>query len=287
MHKSILKMFCALKNFIYFLKVLAIFFLMLHLIYWAQNLIGATFKWLQIFVPILSFFNGIGELISKGSIDLFGAVFEFKYGIAVLIYIGLYYFWNSIILFIENIEDKYDDVHRYIKKNEEKVCNITLHTEQEITELKINRYKIAVLTSLKKKFSHKELGYNIEEQNKIMNDFISSKTGVSPIPFEGGFLYEFEDFNHVDSILTVFFKLLKSNTPLNYTICIEVVDGNDRVCLEELSHLISLAHVNKISTFSNCVYRYKFNRGHRFGTSQLGLFQKGNDTLEVHEFIEI
>jgi hypothetical protein len=38
---------------------------------------------------------------------------------------------------------------------------------------------------------------------------------------------------------------------------------------------------------SNTHYRYKFNNGHKYGTSQLGLFQKENDTIEVFEYIEI
>lgn len=287
MHQFILKIFSKSKNFIYFLKILAIFFLMLHLILWVQNLTSAHYGWLQIFVPILNVFIGIGESISRGSIDAFGALFEFKYMIAVCIYIGFYYLWNYTIILIEKLEDKYDDVHRHFKKTEENAYNVTLHTEQKIQEWKINRYKVFVTTSIKKKFSHKELGYDLNEQNDIMNDFLMKKTGVQMIMHNGGFLYEFDNFFRIDDTLEIFFKLIKSSAPLDYVICVETVEETDKLCLEKIDELAGLGHVNKISTFADCVYRYKFNRGHRYGTSQLGLFQKDNDTVEVHEFIEI
>ena len=42
--------------------------------------------------------------------------------------------------------------------------------------------------------------------------------------------------------------------------------------------------MNKITTLANTVYRYNFNENQRYETSQVGLFQKGNDCFEVHEF---
>ena len=41
-----------------------------------------------------------------------------------------------------------------------------------------------------------------------------------------------------------------------------------------------------MQNLSNVVYRYKFVDNPKYETSQLGLFQKGDDTFEVHEFIE-
>ena len=120
-----------------------------------------------------------------------------------------------------------------------------------------------------------------------MNKFLIEKTGVSPIPYEGGFLYAFDNFASVDSVLENFFKLIKSNAPLDYIICIQIL-GNDLVKEEaQLKKLISLRFMNKISACSDTAYRYKFNSSHRYETSQLGLFQKDNDTFEVHEFREM
>lgn len=287
MNKLILKMFGFLRSFFHFLKVLTMLFLMLHCIFWAQNLIGSDFGWLKIFTPILSVFVAIGGAFSKGSVDLFGAVFEYKYMIAVGLYIGVYFLFNYFMLVVDKIEDKYDDLVRFVKKSQENVYNSSLKRQQEKNEKSIKKYKILVSTSIKKKFSHTELNYNLEEQNKIMNKFLVEKTGVVPAFYNGGFLYSFNDFDNVDNILEIFFKLIKSNSPLDYVICFQIEENSEDECLKNLDTLLGLRNENKISMLSDSAYRYKFNAAHRYGTSQLGLFQKENDTIELHQFIEI
>ena len=287
MHKLVLKTFNFLKNVVYFLRILTMFFLMLHLLLWIQNLINGNFVWLTPFKGFLNIFISIGESITKDSINLFGALFEYKYMIAVGIYVGFYYICNFFILLLDGLEDKYDDVHRYVKKSQENSYNISLKHQQVLQESQYNSYKIFITTSLKKKFSHPELGYNLEEQNQLMNKFLISKTGVVPVKSDGGFVYSFNNFNDVDSILYIMFKLIKSNSPLDYVICLQVIEGGEQACMNALRELGELKHQNKISMFANSAYRYRFNKCHRYGVSQIGLFQRGNDTIEVHEFIEI
>ena len=287
MHKLILKTFGFMKQFVYFFKILTMFYIILHLFYWIQNLISGQFVWLKPFLPILKLFVSAGELVSEGGTELLGAVFEYKYFFALLFYIGFYFIFSFIIIMLHNLEDKYDDVHRFVKKTQENSCNRNLRIAQENTERSIFKFKIAVFTEIKKKYSHEELGINLQEQNVIMNKFLIDKTGVVPVEFSDGFLYSFDNFFKVDSILDVFFKLIKSNSPLQFAICIQVQDGNEEKCLNELKLLSELKHFNKITMLSNTAYRYKFNNGHKYGTSQMGLFQKDNDSIEVHEYIEI
>lgn len=287
MHRLILKTFSFLKNTVYFFRILSMFFLMLHLLLWIQNLIDGNFVWLTPFKGFLNIFISIGASFTKESIDLFGALFEYKYIIAVGIYVAFYYLCNFLIYILNCLEDKYDDLNRYVKKSQEESYNTSLKHQQEKQEAQFNLYKIFIVTSLKKKFSHSELGYNLNEQNQLMNKFLIDKTGVVPVQYEGGFIYSYNNFNTVDNVLYNMFKLIKSNSPLDYVICLQVVEGSERQCMEDLKLLAELKHTNKISMFANSAYRYKFNNGHRYGTSQLGLFQKTNDTIEVHEFIEI
>lgn len=287
MQNFVLKIFNFSKNLVHFFKILSIFFLLLHLLYWIQNLIHAHFGWLQIFVPLFDFFNYIGENIYGKSVDLWGVIFEFKYIVAVLIYIILFYFWNLMLLFLDFMENKYNELCRFAQKAEEKFYNNALKKEQEQAESKISQYKIFVLTSLKKKFSHPELGYNLEEQTQLMNKFITEKTGAVPVKYDGGYIYSFNNFNDVDSILSIFFKVIKSNTPLDCVICLQIIDENIDKCMKELKILVDLNYTNKIVILSNTAYRYKFNKGHMYGTSSLGLYQRENGTIEPYEFIEI
>ena len=64
-----------------------------------------------------------------------------------------------------------------------------------------------------------------------MIKFISSKTAVFPLKFEEGYLYTFENFEDVDTVLEVLFKVLSAQTPLDYNLCVQVVSnstGNEK-----------------------------------------------------------
>jgi len=287
MNKNIVKIFGFFKSTVQFLQIITILMLMFHLILWTQNLLNAQFGWLKIFTPFLTFLLEIGAKISNGSITFFQVVFEYKYVTTIFIYIGIYYFWNLVIHIFDIIADKCDDTYRYVKKTNENNCNIQLRKYQEDEESLINEYKIFVSAQLKKKFSHPELGYNLEEQINTMNKFLISKTCMQPIKFEDGFVYSFRNFHNIDNVLNIFFRLIKSSAPLDYVICLQVVDKDEQTCMKELKELIDLRYINKITILSNSAYRYKFNESHRYGTSQLGLFQKGDKTIELFEFVEI
>ena len=189
---------------------------------------------------------------------------------------------NLLIIVTNLIEDAYNTSYLVCKKAEEALLNKTLKANVEREEKRINKYSVAISTTLKPKFSHKELNINIQEQNKLMNKFIIEKTGVQPAVFESGFLYQFNRFDEIDNVLEVLFKVIHSNAPLDYAICIQA--GDD---MEQLKKLISLKHYGMISMAADTAYRYKFNETHRYGTTQVGLFQYGERTLEVHEFKEI
>ena len=38
---------------------------------------------------------------------------------------------------------------------------------------------------------------------------------------------------------------------------------------------------------ADTAYRYRYNETHKYQTAQVGVFQNGDSTLEVHEFKEI
>ena len=129
---------------------------------------------------------------------------------------------------------------------------------------------------------HDEIKIDIEEQNKKMCDFIFQKTALKPAIYQGSFLYSFDNFDNIDTVLDVMNKLLKSTAPLDYAICIQS-DNN----LEQLKKLSELNLFGKMIMAADTSYRYRFNKSHRYQMSLVGLFQNGETTLEVHEFQEI
>lgn len=257
------------------------------LLYWIKNLAGLDWAWLNFISPILDFFLSIGEAISKDSWVLLGAVFEYKYMWALFILLVFYYIANLFTAITEYMEQMFDEGKKIVKRIEEKNFNKQLENELSDEQLAIKKYCIYVETSIKKKYAHLESNVDLEEQNKLMNKFLIEKLNVQPSLYKNGFLYNFSDFNSIDTVLDVFFKLLKSNAPLNYNICVQIFSNDKAIEMGNLDKLIDLKFENKISTLSDTVYRYKFNKFHKYGTSQLGIFQHGGTTVEAHEFIEI
>ena len=287
MEKFLKNFFGFLKSSVHFIKVADIFLILMLLLYWIQNLIDGHWGWIDVFKPFLDSLLYIGTLVSDGALDLFGAVFEFKYIIAVIILIAFYFLLNFLDVFVDRLEDLVDDGRRAVNKISEDVQNTAMQMQNESEQSKINKYYIYVATSIKKKFSHKELGIDIEEQNRLMNKFLIEKLGVAPAKYNEGFLYQFNSFSNIDNVLQVFFKVLKSNSPLNYYIVVQVNNGDATEDYNNINKLGSLMLENKICMMPDTAYRYKFNKAHRYGVSQLGLYQKGDSTIEVSEFVEI
>ncbi len=275
------------KSLLQFLKIVLVFCMLMLLLYWTKNLANFDWGWMGFISPLLDGFLSAGKAISDGSLDLWGAIFEYKYMWALVIMIALYYIVHFSFIGTEALEEACNEGHKVVKRMEERKFNESLKQEQANEQTAIKKYRIHVSTSVKKKFAHLECNVDLDEQNKIMNKFLMEKLLVTPTAYEGGFLYSFKDFDSIDNVLDVFFKLLRANAPLDYVICVQVCAGNAEAEKEQLKSLIDLKFENKISMMSDVAFRYKFNKSHKYGTSQLGMFQKGNDTVEAHEFIVI
>lgn len=281
MHKLVLKGFSFLKNFWYFLKIVCVFCIMMLLLYWIQNLTHAKWEWLGFIVPFLDSLIHLADSICSFSFNFFGALFEFKYLGRIIILIGMFYFMNFVIMLTELMEAGYKSTRDLYKKTEEMAMNKALQDTIAREEKRINKYTVTIHTTVKPKFSHKGMNVDIDKQNQMMNDFIKQKLGVTPMLFEKGFMYMFEDFNRIDEILEVLFKVLHGSTPIDYAICIQSGDN-----MRQLRKLISLKNYGKITMAADTSYRYRFNKTHKYQTSQLGIFQNEDTTIEVHEFKE-
>ncbi len=282
MHEFIIGCFNFLKSFLQLMKIIFAFCILMLLCYWVQNITAADWAWLGFMKPFLDGLLDFTNSIYSVTFDLFGAKFEFKYFSAVLILTAAIYLMNLFILLANIAEGAYKSAHFVAKKTQEAIFNKGLKENITRQEKKITRYSVLIKTQLKKKYAHAELNIDIDEQNKLMNKFISEKTSVHSMMLDGGFLYNFVDFDKIDVVLDVLFKVLHSSAPIDYEICIQ--SGDD---LEQLKKLASLNHFGLVTMAADTAYRYKYNETHRYQTAQVGVFQNGDRTLEVHEFKEI
>lgn len=284
MHKLILKMFEFTRSCIKFLKVVIVFCILMLLFYWTQNLLGSHWGWLDFISPLLEFLVDIGEKISNGYIMLFHAVFEYKYAIAGFIFIIMYLLAHLMYKTTNLLEEFYCDSRRFVKKTNENRFNTSLQIKNTTEQLMITKFYVYATATIKPKFNNKNFNINLEEQKKEMARFITEKTGVFPQSHEGGFLYKYTSFDKIDKVIECLLKVVHAQTPLDYVIGIQIITGNSIKDMEQINTLKALDIKNKITSFADTNYRYTFNKGRKYKTTQVGVFQKNGKTFEVHEF---
>lgn len=284
MHELILSIFKGIRSFIYFLRIVCIFLIMLLLLYWIEHLTNDTFNWLNFIKPFFDSLLKMCDEIYSFSFNFFGAIFEMKYFSTMVLFVIVSYILKLISYCFTLLENLYLISRQAYKKSEETLINQQLQANVAIKERSLSKYTIVITTQIKKKFAHREIKVDINEENKIMTDFIKQKTGKSPITYNGGFLYQFNNFDKIDDVLDTIFKVVNSTkSMIECAVCIQIEDKPKQ--LEKLMHL---KHFGKITFAADTAYRYKFNTSHRYGISQVGIFQtEDGGTIEVHEFKEI
>lgn len=278
----ILKIFSLVKNIVYFLRMASVFLIMILVLYWIQNLIGAEWGWLGFITPLLNWILDFANSLYSLNFDFFGATFELKYLTALSLLALFAVFMRFVNFCIELLRSTYKSAHFVFKKTKETIFNNKLNSQLTNEQKKLKKYTLVVFTKIKNKFSHKELNIDIEQQNKSMNDFISQQTSVIPSEYNGGFMYYFENFDEIDNVLDVVFKIMNSDSPLDYAFCIQIEDQ-----INKLNKLIELEHFGKVTMAADTAYRYKFNSSHRYYDTPVGVYSDEGGTIEVHEFKKI
>lgn len=285
MHKAILNLFGFFKSCIQFIKILLMFCILMLILYWIQNLTGDFWAWTSFMNPFLDFFLDLGKSIWSGSIMLFAAIFEFKYVVALIIFGVLYAVAHFIYLGLCSLEEGYNQARKAFRKKEENRFNESMAKRTGIEQKKLKRYQIYISIFVKEKYALHEYNVNLEEQTQILMKHLREKTGLCPDKFEEGFVFTFDSFNNIDNVLDVFSNLPKSKAPIDFVTCVQVIGTNTAKEIEQLKTLISLKFLNKIVMLSDTAYRYKFNINPLYDVVQIGLFQKNDNTFEVHEFV--
>lgn len=285
MYKYVHKLFCFIKDCFQFIKILILFIMLLFLLYWVQNLLGSTWSWLEFISPFFDYILDFAQGISSGSTMIINAVFEVKYLICLIIFWVFYFLLNYIIAFLDKFEEGIDDTRSYIKKTQENILNNNLYTEQKNEQNKINKYQIYISTRIKQKYQSRNYKVNLNEQNQLMNEFLNKKLGIVPEKYLSGFLFTLDKFYQVDMVFDVLNKLINSKAPLDYQICIQSIDSDNKTQEENLHKIINLEIYNKILGLANTVYRYDFNLIKRYKTTNIGIYQYKEETFELYEFL--
>jgi len=282
-HEFIMDVFNGLINAEKSLRIVCVFFMMMLSLYWIQNLIGTTWNWMAFIAPSLDWILEASNDILPFSFDFGGKAFEAKYFCAAIIIFVIILILKLISLIIEFARDFYEEMYFKYKKAKEDLFNESLKTLLELKERKTKNYALYIQTGLSKKYLQKSMMIDIHEQNHLMNNFIEERTKVTGTEYKQGFLYKFNNFDKIDNVIDILYRIINSPAPLRYMICIQAGDN-----MEQLDKLISLQEWGRIVIAADTLYRYMCNEVHRYPTKPLGIFQKDEEpnTLELHEIIE-
>ena len=275
MHKLILKLFDFLENLCDILKIFIILLISMLGLYWIQSTTNSNWNWFSFIKSILDNVISFTENFNILSMDtMFNTLLFLIVNIFVLKFIKSY-----VIDFIKNI---YESLFTSYKKMEEKELNKELIKSIQNEELKKNKYIVAIKTTAKEKNLYNDNSINMDEQNKLMIDFIRKKLNVIPEKFEDSFLYYFSNMEDIDNTIEVLFKVLNSKAPIKYAISIQI--GNSK---KQIKTLIDLDIFGKIILTSETSHRYKFNIRKKYSISEVGIYQTQEGSIQVKEIKNI
>lgn len=284
MHKFITGIFNFLKNLVYFFRIVTFFCILMLLLFWIQNLTKGNWEWLGFIKPFLNFLLETANSIYPLTFDFFGTVFEFKYISATILLLVAALIFRGLEFGIGFVEGLYNSGRFLCRKVEENVFNKQMQSKIEQTQKAITSYSIVVTTYEKAKNPYDTTVVNMQEQNSIMNRFIMEKLNVTPKSFENGFIYKFDSFDNIDDVLDIFFRVINSKAPINYSICININTNNPSKDSEILKKLSQLKYTGKIYMSAETAFRYDFNAIKKYETEQIGVYQYNKSTIDVYEF---
>ena len=277
MHKFVLQIFKILKDIEHLVILICLFLMMMMCLYWIQNLIHVTWSWLGFITPVLD------------SVISFTSVFSgdnsfFEYFFPILFFSILIFLAKFLHRGVEIAEDLYDDAYRAYKKEHEKQFNKQLVNKVYKEEKELTKYMFYVQVRVKQRLLANKLlkTIDLEGQKNLVNKFITDSISVSSSAnYLNGFLYYMNDFNRVDSVIDILYKLRNISDIFDYVCCVQI--GNDLV---QMNKLIELQSWGKITMCADTLLRYNYNDTHRYKTNSAGVFQNNTQTIEVHEFIK-
>ena len=281
MHKFIQWIFASLINIEKFLRIVCVFFIMMLALYWIQNTTNSSWGWFSFFVPVLDSFLNTLDSISLFSFNFIGTANDAKYFNALFYIVAFILGLNLINHCLEKLLDLYEDAHFVCKKTTEKIFNNNLENQVKQKEKQINDYKLFIQTRITKRYANKQNSISLDEYSAKINKMIEEKTKATPFSTWGGVVYSFNNFEKIDIVLDILFELIKTPVPIEYLICIQI-ENNDK----QLKQLIELQEWGKIIISADTLCRYKYNKKRSYHTLSVGIYQKENHLLEVHEFVE-
>ena len=165
-------------------------------------------------------------------------------------------------------------------KNEEKKVNAELH--RNITKMNKKISSALFYVEIKKKDSV-YLPVDLEEQFKLLNNFLYSKTHIIPEKKDNGFVYILQNVEKIDMYLPFFFKALSSSAPIDYLFVFQIIETDLESAMYEVSKIKNSGIYNKILMTPATNLRYENIDNKSYPTGVVGNYVFAGETHSIYE----
>lgn len=292
------KFFKVLINLLQGTQIALIFLSFFIILFWLLQLGGV--QWIQ---PVVPFFEGIRSFVHlfynrTVPLDDTGSI-DFSFLIATFLFLFIAWGLKFVIEYTKEAEKKLDSIHFHLKKKREEIFNAGLQTEYLIQESQNNKILMMVsfstLNLTKDEFYNKDVNDGIVEKEKeILFSFLEILDEDLPCQKEvlgNKILLFFNDFKHIDKILTDLETILKEIQSKYYTekwqvnsyAGIDVYSKASEIDLKtkKLSNLVNLKLKNEIACLGTFKERYSILKIQKYAVKEKGVYQIMGENEEV------
>ena len=270
----------ALENIFQFIAVVALLYLLLYTTYMMFSLANSNI--FNFFEPVANVINSIASLIWRKGND--GAMQIGGFITGLLLIISVFLFSQFIKQRCNNLAKFFNDLKFDYLKSEERRINKELHNNIQRMNNKISYSFMYVELREKENASEK---VDLDEQYKILNQFLYSKTLVLPERSGEGYVYKFTTkIDHIDADLKYFFRALHSQAPVDYMFIFQVIETTFDNALFDVSKLKKAGIYNKIIMTPTTNLRYESNIKKDYNTGVVGNYVFAGESHSIYELKE-
>ncbi len=267
-----------LENTFQFIAVIMLLYLLLFTLYMMFSV--ANSNALDFLSPLVNIVISISGLIWKDASGIL-SIWGFITGLLLIIFLFL------ISQFLKqrfNILSKtFSDMKINYLKEEEKRINKELHKEIESMNKKISACVIYLEIKAKDSVKNK---VNIEEQYKLLNQFLYSKTQIIPEKSGYGYVYKFSNIEKIDNYIEYFLKVINSSAPIDYLCILQVIETTYSNAVYDIEKIRNAGIYNKILLNPTTNLRYEHNAVQQYSTGVVGDYVFAGETHSIYELKE-
>lgn len=266
-------------------------------IYWILNIAKVPFA--DFFTPFFESIKSIVNIYYSRGVVIDQVTLDFSYLIASLSMIIVVWVFKFVVDFVEDVEKKYDSIHKALKNRQEIKFNQALEKERKKVEKQHNKFLILINFSAKNLSKDKFYSYDTEtgceaiEESAIRElwEALSKNVKFKEAFLETSLLLYFDNFDEIDSVICEINNQInkikneysQKNWQLHYFVGIEVYSHVREIFskVNGLRSLLNFKFVNEIVCFGTFDQKYLTAKVPKYYTEKRGVFKVGEEEEEV------